>query len=128
MEVSVVYFSCSNFCSEISYSRGKKKLNKAPPSIVSCFLTGLHCYTCNSAYCRPRFKLFRPSFIKSTKVFINHLKESNSEGQSKLKCVLQCSLTMLCFSASNSSTPVPQMLYMTDSCFLLSLGKLFLLF
>lgn len=73
-----------------------------------------------------RSKLFRPGpkfVIKSTKVFINHLKGKNRKGQSKLECLIQYPLAVPFFSSLVSPTPVPQILYSPDLSFLPSLEE-----
>lgn len=78
-----------------------------------------------------RSKVFRPGpnfVIKSTKVFINHLKGKNRKGQSKLERLIQYPLAVPFFSSLVSPTPVRQILYGPDPSFLPSLEECFFCF
>lgn len=114
VEFSVVYFSCSSICS-LEISCNEEKCNKAPSSIhwllsnCPALLNPQVCLLIDSKLLRPRPKFI----IKSTKVFIDHLKENNREG----RCLIQYPLAGPGLSSFVSPTPVNQILNGTDPSF-----------
>lgn len=79
VEFSVFYFICIGICcSEMSCS--EENHNKAVASFIGYFLLDLHYLSLPVD--RPHSKLFTTGskfIIKSTQVFINHLKENKSQ-------------------------------------------------